>query len=68
MQHGVLETVEQRLLQRQALVWQGTTETYRAIMGLDPDRIEVAVSSSLAGTPMTSADWQTRDDTIYARE
>ena len=35
-------------------------------MGLDPDRIEVSVSSSLAGTPITSEDWQNLDDTIYA--
>ena len=49
-----LEAIEQRLVERQALVWQGQTETYRAIMGLDPDRIEVAVASSLAGTPITA--------------
>jgi catechol-2,3-dioxygenase len=63
-----LEVIEQRLVQRQALVWHGQTETYRAIMGLDPDRIEVSVASSLAGTPITSEDWQNLDDTIYAIE
>jgi catechol-2,3-dioxygenase len=63
-----LETIEQRLVERQALVWQGQTETYRAIMGLDPDRIEVAVASSLAGTPITAEAWRDFDDTIYAIE
>jgi catechol-2,3-dioxygenase len=63
-----LETVEQRLVERQALVWQGQTEIYRAIMGLDPDRIEVAVASGLAGTPITSESWQNLNDTIYAIE
>jgi catechol-2,3-dioxygenase len=63
-----LETIEQRLVERQALVWQGQTKTYRAIMGLDPDRIEIAVASSLAGTPITTEAWQDFDDTIYAIE
>jgi catechol-2,3-dioxygenase len=63
-----LETLEQRLVQRQALVWHGQTGTYRAIMGLDPDRIEVSVASSLAGTAITSEDWQEIDNTIYAIE
>ena len=63
-----LEVVERRLVERQALVWQGQTEIYRAIMGLDPDRIEVAVASGLAGTPITGEAWQNLDDTIYAIE
>jgi catechol-2,3-dioxygenase len=63
-----LETVEQRLEQRQALVWRGQTETYRAILGLDPDRIEVSVTAGLAGTPITSEEWQNLDDTIYGIE
>jgi catechol-2,3-dioxygenase len=63
-----LETIEQRLVERQALVWQGQTKTYRAIMGLDPDRIEVAVASGLAGTPITTEAWRNFDDTIYAIE
>jgi catechol-2,3-dioxygenase len=63
-----LEVIEQRLVERQALVWQGQTQIYRAIMGLDPDRIEIAVASGLAGTPITSEAWQNLDDTIYAVE
>jgi catechol 2,3-dioxygenase-like lactoylglutathione lyase family enzyme len=68
---GTLEelgVIEQRLVKRQALVWQGQTEIYRAIMGLDPDRIEVAVASGLAGRPITIEAWQNLDDTIYAIE
>jgi catechol-2,3-dioxygenase len=63
-----LEMIEQRLVERQALVGQGQTETYRGIFGLDPDRIEVAVSSSLTGAAIRSEDWNTIDDLIYAIE
>jgi catechol-2,3-dioxygenase len=63
-----LEVIEQKLVQRQALVWQGTTDTYRVIIGLDPDRIEVSITSSLTRTPITSQDWENLDDTIYAIE
>jgi hypothetical protein len=64
-----LDVIEQRLAQRQALVWQGRTERYAAIIGLDPDRIEIAVSSSnLDGTPIQSEDWEKIDHTIYAIE
>jgi catechol-2,3-dioxygenase len=64
-----LDVIEQRLAQRQALVWQGRTERYSAIIGLDPDRMEIAVSSSnLDGTPIQSEDWEKIDHTIYAIE
>jgi catechol 2,3-dioxygenase-like lactoylglutathione lyase family enzyme len=64
-----LDVIEQRLAQRQAIVWQGRTERYSALIGLDPDRIEIAVSSSnLDGTPIQSEDWEKIDHTIYAIE
>ncbi len=63
-----LEVIEQKLVERQALVWQGQTQIYRAIMGLDPDRIEIAVASGLAGTPISNQAWLNLDDTIYAIE
>ena len=63
-----LETVEERLVQRQALVWHRQTGRYRAILGLDPDRVEVAIASSLTRTPITSEDWRNLDDAIYAIE
>jgi catechol 2,3-dioxygenase-like lactoylglutathione lyase family enzyme len=64
-----LDLIEQRLTQRQALVWHGRAERYSAIIGLDPDRIEIAVSSSnLDGTPIQSEDGEKIDHTIYAIE
>jgi catechol-2,3-dioxygenase len=63
-----LDVVEQRLADRQALVGKSRTEAYAAIFGLDPDRIEVAVSSSLTGAPIRSEDWSTIDDLVYAIE
>jgi catechol 2,3-dioxygenase-like lactoylglutathione lyase family enzyme len=63
-----LEVIEQRFVARQALVWHRTTDTYRAIMGLDPDRIEIAVALSLSGTPIATESWQNLDDMIYAIE
>jgi catechol 2,3-dioxygenase-like lactoylglutathione lyase family enzyme len=64
-----LDVIQQRLAERQALVWEGGTERYTAIIGLDPDRIEIAVSSSnLDDTPIQSEDWKEIDHTIYAIE
>jgi catechol 2,3-dioxygenase-like lactoylglutathione lyase family enzyme len=65
---GELDVIEQRIVERQALLWHQTTETYRAIMGLDPDGIEVAVSSSLNETPIPSEAWNNIDDMIYTVE
>ena len=62
---GELETIERRLGQRQALVWQGQTETYRVVIGLDPDRIEISFASSLTGAPILREDWNKIDDIIY---
>jgi hypothetical protein len=61
-----LEAIQRRLEERHALVWHGHTETYRAIMGVDPDRTEIAVASSLTGMPISSDDWKTVDDAVYA--
>jgi catechol-2,3-dioxygenase len=63
-----LDIVERKLVERDALVWQRQTESYRAIMGVDPDRTEIAVASSLTGTPISSDDWKNVDDAIYAIE
>jgi catechol-2,3-dioxygenase len=63
-----LEVIEQRFAQRQALIWQGATETYKAIMGFDPDRIEISVAASLTGAPIRTEDWTNLDDIIYAIE
>jgi hypothetical protein len=63
-----LDGIEQRLLDRHALVWKAQTETYRAFMGVDPDRVEICVASSLTGSPISNEDWRMLDDAIYAVE
>jgi catechol 2,3-dioxygenase-like lactoylglutathione lyase family enzyme len=63
-----LETIERRLVERNALVWHKQTETYRGIMGVDPDRTEICAASSLTGSPISSEDWKELDDAIYAIE
>jgi catechol-2,3-dioxygenase len=63
-----LDVIEQRLVLREALVWRERTGTYSAIMGLDPDRTEVSVASSLTGGAIRREDWQTLDDLIYTVE
>jgi catechol-2,3-dioxygenase len=63
-----LDAIEQKLEERGALVGRGQTETYRSIIGVDPDRTEIAVASSLTGTPISSEDWRTVDDAIYMFE
>jgi catechol-2,3-dioxygenase len=60
-----LEIIERRLAQRQALIGQNRTATYSAIIGLDPDRIEISVASSLTGLPILSEEWNTIPDAIY---
>jgi catechol-2,3-dioxygenase len=63
-----LDVIERKLVERNALVWNAQTESYRAIMGVDPDRTEIAVASSLTGTPISSDDWKNVDDAIYTIE
>jgi catechol-2,3-dioxygenase len=62
------DAIEQRLQQREALLGQVRLENYKSIVGLDPDRVEVAVSLSLAGGPIRSEDWTHIDDMIYSVE
>jgi catechol 2,3-dioxygenase-like lactoylglutathione lyase family enzyme len=66
---GDLDVIEQRLVRRDALVWRRRTKAFTAIMGLDPDRIEIAISASnVPGSPILREDWDEIDDTIYAIE
>jgi len=37
-------------------------------MGVDPDRTQICVASSLTGTPISSDDWKEVDDAIYTIE
>jgi catechol-2,3-dioxygenase len=59
------DAIERNLVDRDSVVWQGHTESYRAIMAVDPDRTEICVASSLTGTPISSEDWNEVDDAIY---
>jgi hypothetical protein len=63
-----LDVIQERFDQWQELIWEGQTETYRGIMGLDPDGLEIFVSSSLTGNPITSEDWNSLDNLIYVIE
>jgi catechol 2,3-dioxygenase-like lactoylglutathione lyase family enzyme len=56
-----LELIEQRLEQRHAILRHERTETYKAILGVDPDRIEISAASTLTGAPISNEDWQTID-------
>ncbi len=62
---GELDVIEQRLIKRKAFVGRRRTETWEAIVGVDPDRIEVSVSSSLTGIPIQSEDWTNLDQMVY---
>jgi hypothetical protein len=63
-----LETIEQKLVERNALIWRKETNAYRGLMGVDPDRTEICAASSLTGSPISSEDWRELDDAIYAIE
>ena len=63
-----LETIERKLVERDALVWRKETDAYLGLMGVDPDRTEICAASSLTGSPISSEDWQELDDAIYAIE
>ena len=63
-----LETIERKLVERNALVWRKETPTYRGLMGIDPDRTEICAASSLTGSPISSDDWKELDDAIYTIE
>jgi catechol 2,3-dioxygenase-like lactoylglutathione lyase family enzyme len=62
---GELDVIEQRLTARKAFIGRRRTETWEAIVGIDPDRIEVSVSSSLTGNPIQSNHWDHLDQIVY---
>jgi catechol 2,3-dioxygenase-like lactoylglutathione lyase family enzyme len=61
-----LELIKQRLEQRQAPLTQFRRETWEAIVGTDPDRIEFVVASSLTGGPISRDDWRNIDSMVFA--
>jgi catechol-2,3-dioxygenase len=60
-----LELVSQRLSERQALAGRTRTDAWEAILGYDPDRIEVALAVGLTGSPIRSEDWHQLPDIVY---
>jgi catechol-2,3-dioxygenase len=61
-----LQLIEQRLEQRQAPLTHLRRETWEAILGTDPDRIEFVVASSLTGAPISRDDWRNIDSMVFA--
>jgi len=61
-----LELIEKRLEQRQALLTHVRRETWEAILGTDPDRIEFTVASTLTGSPISRDDWRNIDSLVFA--
>jgi len=61
-----LELIEQGLQQRHALLRHERTETYEAVLGVDPDRIEISAASSLTGTPISNEDWHAINGSVFA--
>ena len=62
---GELDLIEHRLTERKAFIGRRRTETWEAVVGVDPDRIEVSVSASLTGTPIRTGAWAGLDQMVY---
>ena len=60
-----LDQIEQRLTKRNAFIGRRRTETWAAVVGVDPDRIELSVSASLTGGPISTKDWDHVDRMAY---
>lgn len=60
-----LDVIEQRLTERNAFIGRRKTEAWEAIVGVDPDRIEIIVSSSLTDAPIQWEHWTHLDKMIY---
>jgi catechol 2,3-dioxygenase-like lactoylglutathione lyase family enzyme len=62
---GELEVIADRLTERGAFIGRRRTQTWEALVGVDPDRIEVSVSASLSGDHIQSTDWDHLDQMVY---
>jgi catechol-2,3-dioxygenase len=60
-----LDGVARKLSDRKSLVGRTRTDTWEAIVGFDPDRIEVSLAASLTGLPIQGEDWHHIDDMVY---
>jgi catechol 2,3-dioxygenase-like lactoylglutathione lyase family enzyme len=60
-----LDGVALKLSNRHALAGRTRSDTWEAIIGFDPDRIEVSLAASLTGLPIQGEDWRQIDDMVY---
>jgi catechol 2,3-dioxygenase-like lactoylglutathione lyase family enzyme len=60
-----IERVALKLSNRHALGGRTRSDTWEAIIGFDPDRIEVSLAASLTGLPIQGEDWRQIDDMVY---
>jgi catechol 2,3-dioxygenase-like lactoylglutathione lyase family enzyme len=60
-----LDEIEKRLKDRNAFVANKQSDNWRAVVGVDPDRVTVSVASSLTGSPIAKEHWQVLDDFVY---
>ena len=61
-----LELIEQRLEQRGTPLTHTRRETWEAIVGNDPDRVEFVAACSLTGAPISRDDWRNIDSMVFA--
>jgi hypothetical protein len=61
-----LDVIEARLAERGALLGRRDTDDWRAVFGVDPDRVKIAVSAGRHGASITAADWERLDDAVYS--
>ncbi len=60
-----LGQIEERLRKREALIGHRRSDTWESVIGVDPDRIQITVSSSLTGAPIHASDWASLDEIVY---
>lgn len=61
-----LDEIQRRLTERNAFVGRRRSKEWEAVIGVDPDQCEVAVSSGVAGHPLQLSHWASLDDMVEA--
>jgi catechol 2,3-dioxygenase-like lactoylglutathione lyase family enzyme len=61
-----LTEIEKRLEKRNAITSVRTTEEWKGVFGIDPDRTVVAVSASVTGDHITKDHWEVLDDIVFS--
>jgi catechol 2,3-dioxygenase-like lactoylglutathione lyase family enzyme len=59
-----LNQIRQKLTDRDAYIGSHRIASYETVLGVDPDKIELAVASGLTGHPIQTSDWCTLDEMI----